>query len=140
MPADLETLTYELVQQGVDTAGPQEDNLHAKIVNRVERELIAQVHDLLRQRANQGRHQAGHQPQHAAQEAQRIWAGRRVRPPPRAAVRFALSFHSRDPVGAKFNRSVSAVPRFYVQRDRQVISRISITCFAASYLVAWCWS
>jgi transcriptional regulator with PAS, ATPase and Fis domain len=43
MPVDLETLTYELVQQGVNTAGPQEDNLHAKIVNRVERELIAQV-------------------------------------------------------------------------------------------------
>lgn len=42
-PADLETLTYELVQQGLSTAGPQEDNLHAKIVNRVERELIAQV-------------------------------------------------------------------------------------------------
>ncbi len=41
--ADLETLTYELVQQGLVTAGPQEDNLHAKVVNRVERELIAQV-------------------------------------------------------------------------------------------------
>jgi DNA-binding NtrC family response regulator len=41
--ADLETLTYELVQQGLATAGPQEDNLHAKVVNRVERELIAQV-------------------------------------------------------------------------------------------------
>ena len=42
-PADLETLTCELVQQGLATAGPQEDNLHARIVNRVERELIAQV-------------------------------------------------------------------------------------------------
>jgi transcriptional regulator with PAS, ATPase and Fis domain len=41
--ADLETLTYELVQQGLTAAGPQEDNLHAKVVNRVERELIAQV-------------------------------------------------------------------------------------------------
>jgi transcriptional regulator with PAS, ATPase and Fis domain len=41
--ADLETLTYELVQQGLASAGPQEDNLHAKVVNRVERELIAQV-------------------------------------------------------------------------------------------------
>ncbi len=40
---DLETLTYELVQQGLATAGPNEDNLHMKIVNRVERELIAQV-------------------------------------------------------------------------------------------------
>jgi transcriptional regulator with PAS, ATPase and Fis domain len=42
-PADLETLTFELVQQGLALAGPQEDNLHAKVVNRVERELIAQV-------------------------------------------------------------------------------------------------
>lgn len=42
-PVDLETLTYEVVQQGVAGAGPHEDNLHAKIVNRVERELIAQV-------------------------------------------------------------------------------------------------
>jgi transcriptional regulator with PAS, ATPase and Fis domain len=41
--ADLETLTYELVQQGLVSASPQEDNLHAKVVNRVERELIAQV-------------------------------------------------------------------------------------------------
>ena len=40
---DLETLTYELVQQGLATAGPNEDNLHTKIVNRVERELISQV-------------------------------------------------------------------------------------------------
>jgi DNA-binding NtrC family response regulator len=41
--ADLESLTYELVQQGLSTAGPNEDSLHTKIVNRVERELIAQV-------------------------------------------------------------------------------------------------
>ncbi len=41
--ADLESLTFELVQQGLASAGPQEDNLHAKVVNRVERELIAQV-------------------------------------------------------------------------------------------------
>jgi transcriptional regulator with PAS, ATPase and Fis domain len=40
---DLETLTYELVQKGLGDAGPEEDNLHAKIVNRVERELISQV-------------------------------------------------------------------------------------------------
>ena len=43
MEADVETLTYALVQQGVTTAAANEDNLHAKIVNRVERELIAQV-------------------------------------------------------------------------------------------------
>lgn len=42
-PADLEALTFELVQQGLSQAGAQEDNLHAKVVNRVERELIAQV-------------------------------------------------------------------------------------------------
>ena len=42
-PADLETLASELVHQGLTTAGPQEDNLHTRIVNRVERELIAQV-------------------------------------------------------------------------------------------------
>lgn len=43
MDADVETLTYALVQQGVATAAANEDNLHAKIVNRVERELLAQV-------------------------------------------------------------------------------------------------
>ena len=41
--ADLETLASELVEQGSTAAGPQADNLHAAIVNRVERELIAQV-------------------------------------------------------------------------------------------------
>ena len=41
--ADLETLTFEVVQQGLADAAANEDNLHAKIVNRVERELIAQV-------------------------------------------------------------------------------------------------
>jgi transcriptional regulator with GAF, ATPase, and Fis domain len=41
--ADLETLTFEVVQHGLNSAGPQEDALHTKIVNRVERELIAQV-------------------------------------------------------------------------------------------------
>ncbi len=40
---DLEALTYEVVQQGLSTAAPDEDSLHAKIVDRVERELIAQV-------------------------------------------------------------------------------------------------
>lgn len=41
--ADMETLAHELVQFGLDTAGPQEDSLHTKIVSRVEREVIAQV-------------------------------------------------------------------------------------------------
>jgi len=41
--ADVETLAYELVLQGLSMAGPSEDNLYTKVVNRVERELIAQV-------------------------------------------------------------------------------------------------
>ncbi|MEE8450792.1 MAG: sigma-54 dependent transcriptional regulator [Thermoguttaceae bacterium] len=41
--ADLETLAAELIEQGITMAGTQADNLHASIVNRVERELIAQV-------------------------------------------------------------------------------------------------
>jgi DNA-binding NtrC family response regulator len=41
--ADLESLTYAVVERGLSDSGPNEDNLHAKIVNRVERELIAQV-------------------------------------------------------------------------------------------------
>jgi len=41
-PADLETLASDLVAQGLDTAAG-EDNLHGKIVSRVERELIRQV-------------------------------------------------------------------------------------------------
>jgi DNA-binding NtrC family response regulator len=40
---DLETLVFEVVQQGLQTAPPEETELHEKIVNRVERELIAQV-------------------------------------------------------------------------------------------------
>ena len=42
-PADLETLTGEVIQAGLSLSGPNEDNLYNKIVNRVERELIAQV-------------------------------------------------------------------------------------------------
>jgi transcriptional regulator with GAF, ATPase, and Fis domain len=42
-PLDVETLAYELVRTGVGAAGPHEDSLHTKIVNRVEREVIAQV-------------------------------------------------------------------------------------------------
>jgi DNA-binding protein Fis len=39
----LETLTGEVIQAGLSLSGPNEDNLYNKIVNRVERELIAQV-------------------------------------------------------------------------------------------------
>jgi DNA-binding NtrC family response regulator len=42
-PADMEALAAELVEQGIEAAGPQGDNLHAAIVSRVEKELIAQV-------------------------------------------------------------------------------------------------
>jgi DNA-binding NtrC family response regulator len=41
--ANLEQLAEELVQHGLESLGAQETNLHEKIVNRVERELIAQV-------------------------------------------------------------------------------------------------
>jgi transcriptional regulator with PAS, ATPase and Fis domain len=41
--ADMETLIARLVEEGVKSTGPEEGNLFAKIVNRVERELIAQV-------------------------------------------------------------------------------------------------
>jgi DNA-binding NtrC family response regulator len=40
---DLDSLTYDVVQHGLTAAGTDEDDLHGKIVNRVERELIAQV-------------------------------------------------------------------------------------------------
>jgi transcriptional regulator with GAF, ATPase, and Fis domain len=40
---DLETLTFELVQQGLTTSAPGETNLHSKVVDRVEKELIVQV-------------------------------------------------------------------------------------------------
>jgi len=42
-PRDLDALASELVREGISAAGPQSDNLHAAVVNRVERELIAQV-------------------------------------------------------------------------------------------------
>lgn len=41
--ADSESLVFEVVQQGLTKAGANEDDLYNKIVNRVERELIAQV-------------------------------------------------------------------------------------------------
>jgi transcriptional regulator with PAS, ATPase and Fis domain len=41
--ADMESLVFELIQQGLSGAGPEEDRLHSQIVSRVERELIVQV-------------------------------------------------------------------------------------------------
>ncbi len=40
---DMDSLVFEVVQQGLTTAPPEESNLHETIVNRVERELIVQV-------------------------------------------------------------------------------------------------
>ncbi|MBN2216081.1 MAG: sigma-54-dependent Fis family transcriptional regulator [Pirellulales bacterium] len=40
---DLEAFTTALVQQGIAESGPLPENLHTRIVNRVERELITQV-------------------------------------------------------------------------------------------------
>ncbi|MDX1945103.1 MAG: sigma-54 dependent transcriptional regulator [Pirellulaceae bacterium] len=40
---DMDSLVFEVVQQGLSTAPADESNLHEKIVNRVERELIVQV-------------------------------------------------------------------------------------------------
>ena len=40
---DLDTLVFEVVQQGLQAAPTEETELHEKIVNRVERELIVQV-------------------------------------------------------------------------------------------------
>jgi len=42
-PGDLDALAAELVGQGLASAGSEQTDLYAKIVNRVERELIAQV-------------------------------------------------------------------------------------------------
>jgi DNA-binding NtrC family response regulator len=40
---DLDSLARELVEQGMTTAGPDDDTLFDRIVSRVERELIAQM-------------------------------------------------------------------------------------------------
>ena len=40
---DLDSLARDLVEQGMATAGPEDDTLFERIVNRVERELIAQM-------------------------------------------------------------------------------------------------
>jgi transcriptional regulator with PAS, ATPase and Fis domain len=41
--ADMETLVARVIEEGINSSGSDEGNLYAKIVNRVERELIAQV-------------------------------------------------------------------------------------------------
>jgi DNA-binding NtrC family response regulator len=42
-PLDFDALTEELVHRGLGDAGPAADDLHGRIVDRVEREVIAQV-------------------------------------------------------------------------------------------------
>ena len=42
-PADFESLVKEVVQEGVRVSNPECTDLHSKVVDRVERELIAQV-------------------------------------------------------------------------------------------------
>jgi DNA-binding NtrC family response regulator len=42
-PVDLDNLTEELVRSGLATADPDSSDLHSRIVDRVEREVIAQV-------------------------------------------------------------------------------------------------
>lgn len=43
---DVDSLAFELVQQGLQESGESSDELHSEIVNRVEKELIAQVMEL----------------------------------------------------------------------------------------------
>ena len=69
---DLDTLTSELVRQGIRAAGPQANDLHNRIVGQVERELIQQVLHVVRAGPDQGRRPARDQPQHPAQEARRV--------------------------------------------------------------------
>ncbi|MBI1903618.1 MAG: sigma-54-dependent Fis family transcriptional regulator [Planctomycetia bacterium] len=44
-PRDVPTMVRELIELGVQEAGPSADNLHSRIVNQVEKELIAKVLD-----------------------------------------------------------------------------------------------
>ncbi len=77
--------------------------------------------DLVRRRADQGRHQTGHQSQYPAQEAQR------VRPRQRAGINQAVG--------------VLLFPRPRAEcLMGWFISGISLVCFGASYLVAWAWN
>ena len=70
--ADLETLTYELVQQALGDGRPAGRQLAHEDRQPRRTGTDRPGADQLRQRADQGRGPAGHQPQHAAQEAQRV--------------------------------------------------------------------
>ena len=76
-PADLETLTYELVQQGLATASATGRQLARQDRQPRRTRIDCPGHGLVRKRADQSRQPPGHQPQHAAQEAERIRARRR---------------------------------------------------------------
>ncbi len=71
---DLETLTFELVQQGVSGAKRRQPVQQDRESGGAGTDRPSD--GLVRQRANQSRQPAGHQPQHAAQEAQGVRAGR----------------------------------------------------------------
>ena len=66
---DMDSLVCEVVQQGLSTAPADETNLHEKIVNRVERELIVQVMQSCGDVQTKAATRAGNQPQYAPQQA-----------------------------------------------------------------------
>ena len=74
---DLDALIQQPGAHRHSDAAPEEASCTTSIVGGVERELIEQVLQHVRQRAGQGGRPAGHQPQHAAQEAQRVQSARR---------------------------------------------------------------
>ena len=77
---DFDSLAEELVHLGLGDAGSEADDIHSRIVDRVEREVIAQVLARMRRRADQSRQPPRHQSQHAPQETQTIRPRRRSGP------------------------------------------------------------
>ena len=89
-------LIQHLVRVGIQTLPAEDGRLYERLVGGVERELIEQVLADVRQRAGQGRRPPGHQPQHAAQEGQRIQpAARRDREAQPRGVKEAGELHTR---------------------------------------------
>ena len=76
--ADLETLTYRAgaARAGLGRPAGRQSARQDRQPRRARTDRAGD--DLVRQRADQGRHEAGHQPQHAAQEAQGIRSRRRA--------------------------------------------------------------
>ena len=77
--ADPETLASELVRQGIDAGRPQRREPPRRDRQPRGAGVDRPGDGRLRRRADQGRRAAGHQPQHAAQEAQGIRAGKVTR-------------------------------------------------------------